>query len=1197
MRRTSLPKSLVVCCAALLILGVVMLIPHSGAEAAPPLCDGKPATVVGTSGNDVLKGTDGNDVIVGLGGNDRLVGGEGNDTLCGYGGDDTLVGGPGDDVMLGGLGVDWAAFGNAPNSVEVDLSAGTAIGWGIDELHSIENIIGSPFDDSVVGAAAPNVIRGGGGDDHIMGGAGADHLLGGIGHDTLEGEGGDDLLDGHAGDDRLTGGYGADLLRGWSGDDNLTPGGGDDVVKGGNGTDTVSYRDAAGGVKVNLLKGVATRHGTDELAGVAAAEGSHHDDELIGTKRADRLAGLAGDDVVRGAGGDDTLAGNGGNDVLYGGFGDDYLDGGLGIDRLRGGSDRDECDNGESHLSCETILEGGEVVVPDRDIPIGDQLIGNGNFLQGKEGWKLYVAPQPASASFKIVNSPAARDALAGYRGDVLRANVVNSPAHKPQDVVLAQRGFILPAGTYQLQFSARSAPARPMTVGVQRVDAENQKPLYSRIVNLGGDWKRYSLSLQVPEHGMASWSGKLAFKMGAADGTVLLAGVTLTWADDGDYSDDPAPQPQVTIPPSAEPNGYRRSLVAFRPGFEFFEGWWENNENLVVSGSGMIDSLHRNMIIGWGVDPVWAKKYFFEEAGAADSDKDRYEEAIAAVVSEGAIVAADKNLITVPPTYDPAGYSDLLATSTCKDVANHDVEIPWFCPADDPGCVEKIWFCAHRPSFNQHLRDEIERGIAAGANALHLDSVFSTARLEWRDFSGSFDPLNMAGFRNYLIANYAQEDFDEWEIGDIATFNYRQYLEADLRALWQTEPWNELADLTHVFHCRYAFHHPVRGSASYGGTSGSTKGCPAEDVPELPLIDIYNTYLYRRVQWTINGLKAHALTLDPQLLFSGNSYNLDVLHLMGWNLYDFFGPEVNHLEHFGRESFHAAKMADALGKPMVAVLPGPNYDYLSTHSLYRTPAWWTAQMYAFGHQLSYAHYGWATEGNYTSDPGAYRPFFNFVLSHQDLFDDFEPVAQVALLVDSAATRVGGSTSTEALAQLLGHHIPAGLVVAGDDLLFTKQLTAAELNRYQKIYIPGELVVDGPQRDVVEAGLATGRVEVYRSVKQVLNEITPLVEVVESEGDLLVLPRRKTVTDTTEVVLHVVNRDFSQAADQVRPQGRVRLFVHDALLAGIDQPVIELFAPDPIPQGDLIMRRAANRPGYVIEIPRLHTWAIVRFST
>ena len=46
----------------------------------PPTCKGNPATIVGTSGNDVRKGTSGKDVMVGLGGNDKLSGLAGNDT-------------------------------------------------------------------------------------------------------------------------------------------------------------------------------------------------------------------------------------------------------------------------------------------------------------------------------------------------------------------------------------------------------------------------------------------------------------------------------------------------------------------------------------------------------------------------------------------------------------------------------------------------------------------------------------------------------------------------------------------------------------------------------------------------------------------------------------------------------------------------------------------------------------------------------------------------------------------------------------------------------------------------------------------------------------------------------------------------------------------------------------------------------------
>jgi hypothetical protein len=70
------------------------------------LCDGQVATLVGTSGDDMLMGTPGADVIHGLGGNDILHGLGGDDLLCGGDGDDTLRGGAGNDTLLGGRGQD-----------------------------------------------------------------------------------------------------------------------------------------------------------------------------------------------------------------------------------------------------------------------------------------------------------------------------------------------------------------------------------------------------------------------------------------------------------------------------------------------------------------------------------------------------------------------------------------------------------------------------------------------------------------------------------------------------------------------------------------------------------------------------------------------------------------------------------------------------------------------------------------------------------------------------------------------------------------------------------------------------------------------------------------------------------------------------------------------------------------------------------
>ncbi|MEZ5564601.1 MAG: hypothetical protein R3F24_03395 [Gammaproteobacteria bacterium] len=69
-------------------------------------CNGLPATIVGTDGNDELRGTTGDDVIAGLAGNDRILGGDGNDIICGGDGDDDLYGEGGDDTLLGEGGND-----------------------------------------------------------------------------------------------------------------------------------------------------------------------------------------------------------------------------------------------------------------------------------------------------------------------------------------------------------------------------------------------------------------------------------------------------------------------------------------------------------------------------------------------------------------------------------------------------------------------------------------------------------------------------------------------------------------------------------------------------------------------------------------------------------------------------------------------------------------------------------------------------------------------------------------------------------------------------------------------------------------------------------------------------------------------------------------------------------------------------------
>jgi hypothetical protein len=139
-----------------------------------------------------------------------------DDDLFGDDGNDTLNGGLGNNTIDGGNGIDTIDYSWLPAAdgtgagVTVDLDGGTGHaddGTNItsDTLVSIENVIGSQFNDNIYGNDSSNVLDGGDGDDYLHGSLNEanpndnDTLLGGDGDDTLLGGAGNDSLDGGAG--------------------------------------------------------------------------------------------------------------------------------------------------------------------------------------------------------------------------------------------------------------------------------------------------------------------------------------------------------------------------------------------------------------------------------------------------------------------------------------------------------------------------------------------------------------------------------------------------------------------------------------------------------------------------------------------------------------------------------------------------------------------------------------------------------------------------------------------------------------------------------------------------------------------------------------------------------------------------------------------------------------------------------------
>lgn len=251
--------------------------------------------VDGTQFDDTIRGDDARNDLNGLGGNDLLDG----------------RGGSRDRVV----------YRDDPAAVFVDLAAGTATDGfgGTDTLIGIEEVLGSRFDDTIIGDDADNYIEGNEGDDSLSGGGGRDNFRGSEGNDTIDG---------------------GTAPAQFSGGDRVS-------------YDEEADRGATQGVNVNLATGVAIDSfgSTDTLISIEEIRGTDFSDTIVGGAASERLQGRSGDDTIIGGDGNDDLNGGDGNDSLVGGIGGDFIEPGTGRDTIEGGAngplfERDELSYG-----------------------------------------------------------------------------------------------------------------------------------------------------------------------------------------------------------------------------------------------------------------------------------------------------------------------------------------------------------------------------------------------------------------------------------------------------------------------------------------------------------------------------------------------------------------------------------------------------------------------------------------------------------------------------------------------------------------------------------------------------------------------------------------------------------------------------------------------------------------------------------
>lgn len=295
-----------------------------------------------------LAADDNNNIIKGLSGNDRLFG---------AGGDDLLIGGAGADFHDGGGGVDTVSYIESWSAVSVNLfsNQGFFAEAAGDTFSGVENLLGSNFNDTLIGNGVNNVINpalSGGNIDVVDGGGGVDTLVvdyslrdfgggvrGGFNTSNLARPDNNNIkvldqvsfsnienlnVTGTTKDDAIVGGAGNDTVSTGAGNDFIDGGSGVDVLKGGPGIDTLSKNFSNENIDIYLTSFAIDRPNPYQIM-LLPSGGEIRGFEIFR-------------DITTGSGNDTLIQADRVNNNFSTGFGNDVVNAGLGFDTVDGGS-------------------------------------------------------------------------------------------------------------------------------------------------------------------------------------------------------------------------------------------------------------------------------------------------------------------------------------------------------------------------------------------------------------------------------------------------------------------------------------------------------------------------------------------------------------------------------------------------------------------------------------------------------------------------------------------------------------------------------------------------------------------------------------------------------------------------------------------------------------------------------------------
>ncbi|AXT54905.1 T9SS C-terminal target domain-containing protein [Aquimarina sp. AD1] len=435
--------------------------------------------------------------------------------------------------------------------------------------------------------------------------------------------------------------------------------------------------------------------------------------------------------------------------------------------------------------------------------------------------------------------------------------------------------------------------------------------------------------------------------------------------------------------------------------------------------------------------------------------------------------------------------------------------DIHWGNAADNGGTYNgqiHSWMSHQGPDFLEWLKYQVDRMTLAPVTHMMFDSQTSATRtLHW--LGGDFSVHSMNGFREYMRGKYTAQELTNLGINNINNFNYRQFLLNSGMTL-----------------------------QTYRNRANSING-------NIPLYKDFVYFQRQSLNDVMEKLFEYIDTIRPGIEIGATTNVVEPRGYIYSDRLTYLAGEYGHPSDIATsppiEPLLHYKAAEALDKTLI-YFPYPDaFKALYDRSSPRQARAWIAQAYATGSIFTIPGKVWIGGSN-TWDTGweNFADIYEFIHDHNELFDDYEAVSNVALAYSVYASLLEGGMAgslkaRQTLEYLVERNISFDIKIFGDPDQPVAP-TVSELGQYDVVVHDSDVqyltnaqnqILNQSSSNVISmdnAGNINGNLSWKINVLRNGEWVNYLVST---------FPRMSSEDPSAPYVLHLINRKYNAAED------------------------------------------------------------------